>query len=127
MENIAHKQMSEEKHYSLECYPLGREKGGGFLVLCRDLPGCISDGDTREEAFENGMDAIRCWIAANRKWGNKIPPPSKHPVYIKETLLSSSEGTFRLSEGEGSPFANDKEHSQYIDNILKEFSGTANA
>jgi len=31
----------------------------GWAVWCNDLPGCNSQGDTREEAIENIKDAIR--------------------------------------------------------------------
>ncbi len=32
---------------------LGRELDGGFVVTVPVLPGCISQGDTREEAMTN--------------------------------------------------------------------------
>jgi antitoxin HicB len=34
--------------------PLADEEGGGFLIEYPDLPGCISDGETPEEAMEQG-------------------------------------------------------------------------
>ena len=33
---------------------------GGFTAVCREIPGAISEGDTKEEAIENLMDAIKC-------------------------------------------------------------------
>lgn len=36
---------------------------GTFTVLCKELPGAIEQGDTAEEAIENGKDAIRSVLA----------------------------------------------------------------
>ena len=34
----------------------------GWAVSCPDLPGCHSQGATRDEALANIKDAIRLWI-----------------------------------------------------------------
>lgn len=39
---------------------------GGYTVEVPSLPGCISEGDTVEEALENIKDAIEGYIAALR-------------------------------------------------------------
>ncbi|MEM9103981.1 MAG: type II toxin-antitoxin system HicB family antitoxin [Pseudomonadota bacterium] len=54
---------------------LGEEEGGGFMIEFPDLAGCMSDGDSIEEAIANGQDALKCWIAAARKANRKIPKP----------------------------------------------------
>lgn len=35
---------------------------GGFTVTVPALPGCISEGDTREEAIENIKEAIQLYL-----------------------------------------------------------------
>lgn len=35
---------------------------GGFTVLVPALPGCISEGDTREKALENTRQAIALYL-----------------------------------------------------------------
>ena len=35
---------------------------GGFTVVVPALPGCISEGDTREEAMENIREAIQLYL-----------------------------------------------------------------
>jgi predicted RNase H-like HicB family nuclease len=35
---------------------------GGFTVLVPSLPGCISEGETREEALENIKEAIALYL-----------------------------------------------------------------
>lgn len=62
--------------YPLTISPLAPEDGGGFLALALDLPGCMSDGETPEEALRNGYDAIESWLAAAEAHGMTIPPPS---------------------------------------------------
>ena len=39
------------------------------------MPGCLSDGETIEEAIANGADALRSWIATAREFGDPIPQP----------------------------------------------------
>lgn len=37
---------------------LREEEEGGYSVQCLELPGCISEGETREEALANIREAI---------------------------------------------------------------------
>jgi len=59
---------------------LSPEDGGGFLALVPDLPGCMSDGASPEEAVANVQDAIATWIEAANDLGHPIPVPSQHLV-----------------------------------------------
>ena len=68
-----------ETEYRFTIRPLSAEEGGGYLIEFPDLPGCMSDGETIEEAIANGEDAKRCWIDAMREAGRRIPPPSAEP------------------------------------------------
>jgi predicted RNase H-like HicB family nuclease len=56
--------------------PLGAEDGGGFIATVPDLPGCMSDCETPEEAPANVQGAIDAWIKAAKDMGRKIPKPS---------------------------------------------------
>ena len=38
------------------------EEVGGFVVSCPSLPGCFSQGDTKEEAIENIKEAIQACL-----------------------------------------------------------------
>ncbi len=57
------------------------EDGGGFLATVPDLPGCMSDGETPQEAISNVQDAIESWIQAARDMGRDIPEPSLQAAY----------------------------------------------
>jgi antitoxin HicB len=63
--------------YSIVVEPLSDSDGGGFVAFVPDLPGCMSDGETPEEALANIRDAIEEWMAAARDLGHEIPAPSK--------------------------------------------------
>ncbi len=39
------------------------ESDEGWAVSCVDLPGCHSQGDSREKALANIREAIRLWLA----------------------------------------------------------------
>ena len=56
---------------------LSQEEGGGFLIEFIDLPGCMSDGETIDEAIKNGFDAAKCWISAAEEAGRKVPQPNQ--------------------------------------------------
>lgn len=45
-----------QKCVHIRVYPDLEE--GGFIGECRDIPGCMSQGETRNEALANLMDAI---------------------------------------------------------------------
>lgn len=64
--------------YSLVIEPLSAADGGGYIAIVPDLPGCMSDGETPEEAVVNVRDAIAAWIEAAREMGRPIPAPTKH-------------------------------------------------
>lgn len=41
-----------------------REEEIGFSVQCVELPGCISQGDTREQALKNIQEAVEGYLEA---------------------------------------------------------------
>jgi len=49
---------------------------GGFVAECPAIPGCVSEGDTVEQAMANIRDAIEGCIAVLREKGQPIPPPA---------------------------------------------------
>lgn len=56
---------------------LSNEEGGGYLIEFPDLPGCMSDGETIDEAIDNGQDAIQVWIKAAKEMNRPIPNPGE--------------------------------------------------
>jgi antitoxin HicB len=62
--------------YAVRIERLAENDGGGYLATVPDLPGCMSDGETPEEALKNVQDAIVSWIEAAKEWKLDIPEPS---------------------------------------------------
>ncbi len=69
-----------ELDYAVIIEPLAREYGGGFVATVPDLPGCMSDGETAEQALANIRDAINAWIEEARALGRPVPAPSARHV-----------------------------------------------
>ena len=72
--------MTRSKNRNLDQYqftvrPLSKDEGGGYLVEYPDLPGCMSDGETIEEAIANGRDALRDCVDVFEESGRKLPKP----------------------------------------------------
>ena len=49
------------------------DEDGMYVVSCPSLPGCISQGKTREEAVENIKDAIPGYLESLKKHDEPIP------------------------------------------------------
>jgi predicted RNase H-like HicB family nuclease len=49
----------------------GRERG--FVVVCPALPGCVSQGDTRDDALDNIREAIEVYVEALLEDGLPVP------------------------------------------------------
>lgn len=48
---------------------------GGYVATIPDLPGCITQGETRLEVLEMIEDAKRCWLTAELEDDEDIPEP----------------------------------------------------
>ena len=46
-----------------------------YVAEVPELPGCLSDGETRAEALANAEDAMRAWIETARDLGREVPTP----------------------------------------------------
>lgn len=59
--------------------------GEGFSVYFPDLPGCVSYGDTLNEARKNAQDALALHLYGLEEDGAPIPAPSAAPEVDPET------------------------------------------
>ena len=63
------------EQYTFDVAPLSDENGGGFLITWPDLPGCMSDGESIEDAINNGRDAFQMWMETYIEQGRELPKP----------------------------------------------------
>lgn len=96
--NISHKNKSKTltnkrlSYYMSLPYKLEIVKDpdeGGFVSYYPDLPGCISSGDSEQEAAANAQDAKHAWIEAALESKINIKEPSYHE-------LNDYSGQFKL-------------------------------
>lgn len=73
--------MNELSQYPFEIRPLSEEEGGGYLISFPDFSECISDGDTLEDAIQNGLDALQETIAALESMNLPVPEPGSGGSY----------------------------------------------
>jgi predicted RNase H-like HicB family nuclease len=59
---------------------------GGYLVSVPELPGCLSEGDTFENAWEMIQDAMEGWLHVAQEHGDPIPET------FKGLIADSSQG-----------------------------------
>ena len=52
-----------------------QDEDGMFIAECPILPGCISQGNSRNESLENIQEAIKGYLESLKKHGEPIPPP----------------------------------------------------
>jgi len=57
------------------------EEDGAFIVEVPELPGCMADGATHQEAVSNAEIVIEEWIDTAKADGRSIPEPKGRLVY----------------------------------------------
>ena len=68
-------------------YIIKQESDGSYFISVKELPGCMSVGDTVTEAHEMIRDAMEAWIGYSLEDGMQIPEP-------KEETLDEYSGKF---------------------------------
>lgn len=63
------------------------EEDGGYTAEIKELPGCITQGETLEETANNIQDARKLWIETAYDFQDKIPLPVTDNSYSGKTLL----------------------------------------
>lgn len=74
--------------YRIELTPDRDEDGRlGWVAEVDELPGCISQGETPEEALEQVRDAMAGWISVALEDGREIPRPRADVGYSGRFLV----------------------------------------
>ena len=56
------------------------DEDGVFVAECPALPGCVSQGKTRDEAMTNIREAVQGYLENLKKHGHPIPAPITEAV-----------------------------------------------
>jgi predicted RNase H-like HicB family nuclease len=88
--------------YPIVLEPLPADEGGGWLATVPDLPGCMSDGDTQEEAVHNVKGAVLAWVGTAEGLARPVPTPgSARGEWRQRVPKTLHEKLKRLAEAEG--------------------------
>jgi antitoxin HicB len=60
------------------------DEDGKFTVTVPELPGCLSSGNTREEALVNIKEAIQAYIESLQKHNEPVPPSISEEIVTVE-------------------------------------------
>lgn len=71
--------------YKIEIIPDVNE--GGFVISYPELPGCLTTGETVEEAIRNAEDAKKEWFIAALESNCKIREPKEEDEYSGQFKL----------------------------------------
>lgn len=82
---IAKKKIAQILKYTVVFEPA---EEGGYVVSVPTLPGCVTQGDTFEEAVAMIKDAIEGYVAVIEEEGEEIPQESKEVVITKITVAN---------------------------------------
>ena len=70
-----------------------KDRGTTYGVSFPDLPGCISAGDTMDEALANAAEALAGHLALMREDGDVVPTPrTAEAIRSDETLADERAG-----------------------------------
>lgn len=61
---------------------------GGYTVTVPSLPGCVTQGETLEEAIAMAKDAIRLFIETLIENGEPVPEEREHPQAITVSVAA---------------------------------------
>ncbi|OYQ65231.1 toxin-antitoxin system HicB family antitoxin [Pseudanabaena sp. SR411] len=75
--------------YPITFYP---DPDGGYVAEIKDLNGCLSQGETIEEAVTNIKEARELWIETAYEYGDEIPLPSSESEYSGKLMLRMPKG-----------------------------------
>ena len=92
-------------NYPVEISVIPEDEGGGYFACIPLLHGCMTDGETVEEAYTNLQDAKREWIIDMLNRGLPINEPNMKPRFSGRFVVRVPKTLHRLlaeeSEREG--------------------------
>lgn len=54
-----------------------QDEDGAWCAEVPSLPGCVSAGDSRDDAVTNIREALAAWLETQRRLGRPMPPPDR--------------------------------------------------
>lgn len=73
------------------------EEGKAVGVWFPDLPGCVSAGDTLDEAMVNAAEALSLWVDVAQEHGQNIPSPRSLTELKRDPKVSEDLSHFMVA------------------------------
>lgn len=70
--------------YTIE---LRNTPGEGWFARVRELPGCMSQGETADDAVVNIQEAMHLWLEVSLEQGDAIPEPRSEEAYSGKFVI----------------------------------------
>ena len=64
------------------------DEKGGYVVYVPSLPGCVTEGDTFEQAVAMVKDAIRGYLEVLKEENQEIPIEKNSPIVTKVSIIN---------------------------------------
>jgi len=109
-------------NYPLQITKVAEDEGGGYLAEIPLLKGCMSDGESTDEAIENVTEAKKEWLEYMLDNDLEITEPKTEDEYSGKFTVRISKSLHRIiaeqSKREGLSI------NQYVANSLAYIAGT---
>jgi len=66
--------MDEPREFDVVLEP---QADGGYTVYAPDLPGCVSEGETKDQALAHIQEAITAYLESLNAHGDPLPPAAE--------------------------------------------------
>ncbi len=103
-------------------YELHEDPDAGWFVRVKELPGCMSQGDTPEEAFASIREVLPLWIETALEDGYTIPEPRQEEEFSGKFVIRMARSLHRAlaetAEQEGVSL------NQWVNTLLARAVGT---
>jgi predicted RNase H-like HicB family nuclease len=78
------------------------EEDDAYLARALELPGCVADGKSREEAVANAVDVIQDWIETAKELGREVPAPLSDQQYYEQAkeMAAQNQAQFQKAVNE---------------------------
>ncbi len=106
------------------------EDDGAYIVSVPDLPGCMADGATPNEAVENAKEVIQEWIETAQSLGRAVPEPTFNKVDMMKTYTIepgqkiTEEQLAEIEEAKKSPIVFDEDCEELSPAMMKAFKSS---
>ena len=62
-----------------------------YIAAAPELPGCVTHGDTQEDALANLAEAVQLWVDTAKEFGNPVPEPKGQSVSLDSIKWEQSQ------------------------------------